>query len=1127
MLKGLMRLEDRIVFSASPAPTADGDAGSDDTSNRVLVVDRAVHDADALINAAGNDANRVEVLTYDSRTDTLDSIEAMLRDYLSTVAPGSIDSIAFAGYGEAGRFGIAVDGTLDLASLGIGSEVGDFFTSHAGLDAFSADFRIDLLGSDIAAGPEGAELIETLEELTGIDFAASTNKTGSDNGADWILETDDVDAKADYFNDDLDSADAIETFGGMIDSRIGWGNGSGTDYVSAPDDMVIYDGKSFFGPGGLEFNADNFFDGLKMNIDFRFKGSDGNWLYFQDYFLNSIKVINVADYGNIGDIGDGAVIVAAQGCSTDGNAKLYFKGVHIGWVTTENGPSTSWLDFSFVKLRGIESNGSELHIGGVKLDDITALFGFRNGLAAAHGDLTLDAAILLTTPDDPQFMYSRKELAGITHNSEPWEHTLFIDRSIPDWNDMFQAALAKGGVKVYFFDSSLGLTDSGGFGSVVDAMLTDLAQIQNGFVLQSIGIASLGTNNTIVIGGETLTTLDSGLVDIFQAIKGSGNIADTLRVDLLASNVFGDGAGDVLAALKNATGLDFAGSINQTGNAKYGGDWIMEVGTSGQGPFDVSSIYFKIANLTSDNPALAYDGVLDGSSSLCFTNKNGTAVVNAPQDFTWEGGYSLFSEAGLKFYLDALADGATWDLSLDLGISNWGDVSLVDYLQGFREVGSTVEPQNGLYASDSDKYVDNGVTHFNLYFDGFKIGTVSGGDTINDCGTISFAQLIKAEGGIFVKSQDTTNTRFNFMQIIAPLFTLTQAAMDRIGADSVGVRLTSNSLVSQSATQSIISNAKLTADDPIVPPGPEPEPPPVIDPSPPTVVEPPSDGDPSPSEPLPGDNTSGDGDDGNADQGGVNDDSGPTGEDILEGEDGSAWDDIFEEAENNGNGDGGDGGSGDGDSGDGANGGETSDPGTEASEETPVLGSDLVSDIYGDAVGMAPGDSYRDVINSAMRQDFGAWFKDFSGDDETSPDEILARLDDMLADMDWAGSVFSRDEAIALGQTFNEMRSSLDIIIQHIDAVFTLLDELDATALPPELVKWIRDGVTQARALVGDAAASIATLNYAMGLVRGGNADLLAEAMVREVQRFMSRISRELRLVDGGLVDFLKLVGEG
>ncbi|MCC8181147.1 MAG: hypothetical protein LIP23_09600 [Planctomycetes bacterium] len=68
--------------------------------------------------------------------------------------------------------------------------------------------------------------------------------------------------------------------------------------------------------------------------------------------------------------------------------------------------------------------------------------------------------------------------------------------------------------------------------------------------------------------------------------------------------------------------------------------------------------------------------------------------------------------------------------------------------------------------------------------------------------------------------------------------------------------------------------------------------------------------------------------------------------------------------------------------------------------------------------------------------------------------------------------------------------------------------------------------MAQARSLVGDAAASIATLNYAMKLMRSANSDLMAENMVREVQRFMARISRELRLVDGGLVDFLKLVGE-
>ncbi|MCC8181148.1 MAG: hypothetical protein LIP23_09605, partial [Planctomycetes bacterium] len=224
-------------------------------------------------------------------------------------------------------------------------------------------------------------------------------------------------------------------------------------------------------------------------------------------------------------------------------------------------------------------------------------------------------------------------------------------------------------------------------------------------------------------------------------------------------------------------------------------------------------------------------------------------------------------------------------------------------------------------------------------------------------------------------------------------------------------------------------------------PSPPIEPPtePPTEPRPPEVepTDPPGGVEPSqPPESLPGDDNSGDGGDGEQN----NADTDPSGEDPLEGEDGTDWDDLFEEAER---------GDGDGDNGSDDNGGDTSDPDGEPADESPVLGSDMVSDIYGDVVGMGPGDSYSDVINAALQRDFGTWFKNFSGDDQTSPDEIFAQLEEMLSNLEWADGIFTQDEALALGMVFSEMRSSLDIITQHINAVFTLLDDMDSNALPP------------------------------------------------------------------------------
>ena len=61
--------------------------------------------------------------------------------------------------------------------------------------------RVDLLACDLAATSSGLVLIKELEDLTGRHFAASTNHTGNiKHGGDWVMETDNVDTAAIYFD---------------------------------------------------------------------------------------------------------------------------------------------------------------------------------------------------------------------------------------------------------------------------------------------------------------------------------------------------------------------------------------------------------------------------------------------------------------------------------------------------------------------------------------------------------------------------------------------------------------------------------------------------------------------------------------------------------------------------------------------------------------------------------------------------------------------------------------------------------------------------------------------------------------------------------------------------------------
>lgn len=223
MLKYPMLLEQRIVFDAAPGADSSGEVVADPV--RVLLVDSQIDNAQALAAAA---QDGVLVLEFDSRNDTLADIESLIRD---AVGDRSVDSIGFAGHGESGAFSLGSDGFVDLSSITDNPDLIAFFESIGGL--LTADGRIDLLGCDIASGEMGAELIETLERLTGLDFAASDDATGNAaHGGDWLLETDDVDLIGDYFD-----AERVEDFDDTLMRVYDLSNdGSALITVGTPDD---------------------------------------------------------------------------------------------------------------------------------------------------------------------------------------------------------------------------------------------------------------------------------------------------------------------------------------------------------------------------------------------------------------------------------------------------------------------------------------------------------------------------------------------------------------------------------------------------------------------------------------------------------------------------------------------------------------------------------------------------------------------------------------------------------------------------------------------------------------------------------------------------------------------------
>ncbi len=223
----LMRLEERIVLEGSGAPegacAAHIDAVAEpadavppdalhavqhaiehalgvalDTdgracgAERVLAVSSDVEDAHTLLTAATPDVHGV---VFDAQATTLAGLLARIRAELNGQAA---DSIALATHGDVvGGFQLVAGHPVNLETIHH-PEMRAFWEGLAEL--VRPGGRIDVLACDAAAGLHGQVLMAALEQVTGVDIAASVDATGAPGrGGDWVLETDGVDVGSLYF----------------------------------------------------------------------------------------------------------------------------------------------------------------------------------------------------------------------------------------------------------------------------------------------------------------------------------------------------------------------------------------------------------------------------------------------------------------------------------------------------------------------------------------------------------------------------------------------------------------------------------------------------------------------------------------------------------------------------------------------------------------------------------------------------------------------------------------------------------------------------------------------------------------------------------------------------------------
>ncbi|OGV31857.1 MAG: hypothetical protein A2020_04030, partial [Lentisphaerae bacterium GWF2_45_14] len=241
---------------------AQGNTSSDTPG--VLIISSLIDDADTLAEAA---KDNVIVVRYDAETTTLDQLLEQINDSLDGRKASSI-GIAAHDYGDA-KFYLTGTETISLGSTLASESQREFWTEMG--DMLAENGRIDLFACGLASSDTGLMLVSSLENISGINFAASTDATGNlSAGGDWTLETDDVDLADTYFD-----KDRLDDFSGLLASEVK----KLTASDAATDDWFGYsvsiDGD--YAIVGAHDNDDAGTNSGSAYIFYKDQGGAGNW----------------------------------------------------------------------------------------------------------------------------------------------------------------------------------------------------------------------------------------------------------------------------------------------------------------------------------------------------------------------------------------------------------------------------------------------------------------------------------------------------------------------------------------------------------------------------------------------------------------------------------------------------------------------------------------------------------------------------------------------------------------------------------------------------------------------------------------------------------------------------------
>lgn len=270
-------------------------------------------------------------------------------------------------------------------------------------------------------------------------------------------------------------------------------------------------------------------------------------------------------------------------------------------------------------------------------------------------------------------------------NTQPEEDSvrvLVASSGLADVNDLLGSA--KENVVTVTYDGDSDNPDD--IFNKIESALGGKQAASIGFASHSIGSGSIHLGGDYSVDADTLLSNP----EMTEFWKNVGSLVESDgHIDLLGCGVAGGEVGkDFITKLEQITGREIAASIDDTGNAEAGGNWLLE-----EGGVDLAQVYFDSGKLGN------FDGALATPSITIDLDCGGTSQTL--YDVDGDGYYEINSVEKLIALSRTDSRGVDWtekyELTADIVFDadetkvDWdgdGTVGDSDDVEGFRPIGS-------------------------------------------------------------------------------------------------------------------------------------------------------------------------------------------------------------------------------------------------------------------------------------------------------------------------------------------------------------------------------------------------------------------------------------------------------